>query len=130
MEKFIPYKKMSKKKQKEINQKKRASWNGLNPVTRKSENRKAYNRKKVLKWNDDSFQDLFVFPLSAKKRRRFFSAAFLKPARTTAFLMFLDAQFRLDPRNQISTRRLLTDFCRVFPRLLTRFSGMLYPTFR
>ena len=67
MEKFIPYKKMSKKKQKEINQKKRASWNGLNPVTRKSENRKAYNRKKVLKWNDDSSQDLFIFLLSAKK---------------------------------------------------------------
>lgn len=76
MEKFIPYKKMSKKKQKEINQKKRASWNGLNPVTRKSENRKAYNRKKVLKWNDDSFQDLFIFPLSAKKRRRFLPAGY------------------------------------------------------
>lgn len=76
MEKFIPYKKMSKKKQKEINQKKRASWNGLNPVTRKSQNLKAYNRKKVLKWNDDSFQDLFIFPLSAKKRRRLLSAGF------------------------------------------------------
>lgn len=60
MEKFIPFEKMSKKKQKEINQKKRTSWNGLNPVTRKSKNLKAYNRKKVLKWKDDSFQDLFV----------------------------------------------------------------------
>lgn len=59
MEKFIPYKKMSKKKQREINQRNRTSWNGLNPVTRKSKNPKAYNRKKVLKWNDDSFQDLF-----------------------------------------------------------------------
>ena len=76
MEKFIPYKKMSKKKQKEINQKKRASWNGLNPVTRKSENRKAYNRKKVLKWNDDSFQDLFIFPLSARKRQGFLPAGY------------------------------------------------------
>ena len=33
VEKFIPYKKMSKKKQREINLKKRTSWNGLNPVT-------------------------------------------------------------------------------------------------
>lgn len=66
MEKFIPFEKMSKKKQKEINQKKRTSWNGLNPVTRKSKNLKAYNRKRVLKWNDDSFQDLFDFGCADK----------------------------------------------------------------
>lgn len=66
MEKFIPFEKMSKKKQKEINQKKRTSWNGLNPVTKKSKNLKAYNRKRVLKWNDDSFQDLFDFGCAEK----------------------------------------------------------------
>lgn len=63
MEKFIPYEKMSKKKKKEINQKKRNTWNGLNPITRKSKNLKIYNRKKVLKWNDDTFQDLYFFIL-------------------------------------------------------------------
>lgn len=62
MEKFIPYEKMSKKRRKEFNQKKRNTWNGFNPITRKSKNSKIYNRKKVLKWNDDTFQD-FCFSL-------------------------------------------------------------------
>lgn len=61
MEKFIPYEKMSKKKKKEINQKKRSTWNGLNPITRKSKNLKIYNRKKVLKWNDETFQDIYFY---------------------------------------------------------------------
>lgn len=47
MEKFIPYEKLSKKKKRELNLKRRGSWNGLNPVTRKPANPKAYNRKKV-----------------------------------------------------------------------------------
>ncbi len=47
MEKFIPYEKLSKKKKKELDAKRRGSWNGLNPVTRKPANLKAYNRKKV-----------------------------------------------------------------------------------
>ncbi len=45
MEKFIPYEKLSKKKQKELDSMKRGSWNGFNPVTRKPNNPKAYNRK-------------------------------------------------------------------------------------
>ena len=46
MEKFIPFEKLSKKKQRELNNLKRSGWGNLNPVTRKTENKKAYNRKK------------------------------------------------------------------------------------
>lgn len=58
MEKFVPYAKLSKKKQREIDRAKRGSWNGVNPVTRKEKNQKLYDRKKALKWEryDDPFQ--------------------------------------------------------------------------
>ena len=46
MTKFISYEKLSKKKKKEMDAKKRNTWNGLNPVTRKQENSRAYNRNK------------------------------------------------------------------------------------
>ncbi|MBR0113308.1 MAG: hypothetical protein IJM02_06135 [Clostridia bacterium] len=46
MEKFIPYKKLSKKKKKEVDRQKRTQW-AINPVTRKPANPKAYNRKKT-----------------------------------------------------------------------------------
>ena len=54
MERFIPLEKRSKKKQREQAAKKRGSWGGLNPVTRKPENPKAYNRKKARNWREDS----------------------------------------------------------------------------
>ena len=54
MEKFIPYEKLSKKKQREIAVMRRGNWGGLNPVARKPENPKAYNRKKARKWSDES----------------------------------------------------------------------------
>ncbi len=47
MEKFIAYEKPSKKKQRELNAKRRSSWGGVNPVTRKPANPKAYNRVKA-----------------------------------------------------------------------------------
>jgi len=53
MEKFIPYEKLSKKKQKELNAKKRGSWYGIDPVTRKSESPRAYNRRKAQEWRKD-----------------------------------------------------------------------------
>ena len=56
MNQFIPYKKLSKKKKREIDSAKRGSWNGVNPVTRKVKNLKIYNRKRALKWTDSSFQ--------------------------------------------------------------------------
>ena len=54
MERFIPYEKLSKKKQRELNAQKRGSWGGLNPVTRKPENPRSYNRRKARKWSDDA----------------------------------------------------------------------------
>ena len=52
MEKFVPYEKLSKKARREADALRRGSWNGLNPVTRKSPNPKAYNRQKARKWDD------------------------------------------------------------------------------
>lgn len=45
MEKFVSYEKMSKKERRKIDSAKRRDWNGLNPVTRVSENTKKYSRK-------------------------------------------------------------------------------------
>ena len=49
MEKFVPYEKLSKKKKKEQNDKKRVVW-CLNPVTRKPKNPKAYDRNSEKKY--------------------------------------------------------------------------------
>lgn len=54
MEKFIPYEKLQKKKKRELDKKRRADWGEINPVTRRPQNPKAYNRKKARKWSDDS----------------------------------------------------------------------------
>lgn len=63
MEKFVPFEKLSKKKKKELNAKKRGSWHGVNPATRRSENPKAYKRKKIVRWSEDSSDGfLFCFP--------------------------------------------------------------------
>ena len=50
MEKFIPYEKLSKKEKRKLDQAKRQTWGNLNPVTRKPENSKAYNRNKARNW--------------------------------------------------------------------------------
>ena len=65
MKKFIPYAKLSKKKKRELDAKRRGTW-AINPVTRKPANPRAYNRNKAQRWRkDDSvsvpcYQDLFV----------------------------------------------------------------------
>ena len=46
------YEKLSKKKKRELYAGKRTIW-VIIPVTRKSENPKAYNRKKTQKWTND-----------------------------------------------------------------------------
>lgn len=61
MEKFVPYEKLSKKKQRELDLKSRRDWNGVIPVTRKSENKKAYNRKRH-STEKTSIPCLFIFP--------------------------------------------------------------------
>lgn len=53
MEKFIPYEKLSKKEQQKINQAARSTWGSTNPVTRKPESSKAYNRKKMQNWKKE-----------------------------------------------------------------------------
>ena len=47
MERFIPYEKLSKKEKRKLDQARRQTWGGLNPVTRKPENSSAYQRHKV-----------------------------------------------------------------------------------
>jgi hypothetical protein len=54
MERFIPFEKLSKKKQRQLNAQKRGSWGAISPVTRRPENPKAYNRKKARRWKEDS----------------------------------------------------------------------------
>ncbi len=61
MEKFVPFEKLSKKKQRELNARKRGSWNGVRPVSRKIENAKAYDRRKARKWGEDSHDRVFCF---------------------------------------------------------------------
>ena len=60
MEKFIPYEKLSKKKKRELDAGRRTVW-AISPVTRKSENPKAYNRRKAQKRMDDPGSVLSVF---------------------------------------------------------------------
>ena len=50
---MIPYEKLSKKEKRKLDAAKRNTWGSLNPVTRKSENPKAYDRRKARKWIDD-----------------------------------------------------------------------------
>ena len=65
MEKFVPYQKLSKKKKRELDKARRGSWYGINPVTRKPENSRAYNRKKTRTWSDDSWTVSFFYEHSA-----------------------------------------------------------------
>lgn len=59
MNTFIPFDKMSKKQKKELAKTYRGSWGALNPVTRKPENPKAYNRKKIRR--EDEYSNATVF---------------------------------------------------------------------
>ena len=62
MEKFIPYAKLSKKKKRELDTRKRGSWGALNPVTRKSPDPRAYNRRKARKQDFDETDSVpFIF---------------------------------------------------------------------
>ena len=62
MEKFIPYEKLSKKEKRKIDQAKRHTWGELNPVTRKPENSKAYNRRRAQAWKKElpSLRSLYL----------------------------------------------------------------------
>ena len=61
MDKFIPYEKLSKKEQRKRNAQRRGGWQGLSPVTRRSENPRAYNRRKAQSWKRDPGSVPFLF---------------------------------------------------------------------
>lgn len=54
MERYIPFEKLSKRKQRELSAKRRGSWGGISPVTRRPKNPRAYDRKKTPRWDDSS----------------------------------------------------------------------------
>lgn len=60
MNRNIPFEKLSKKKQRELNAKRRTTWGELSPVTRKPENSKAYNRAKARSWNASATEPFFI----------------------------------------------------------------------
>ena len=49
MDKYVPFGKLSKKKKRELNAKRRGTWGDISPVTRRPKNPKAYDRKKARK---------------------------------------------------------------------------------
>ena len=53
MEKFISYEKLSKKEKRKMDLAKRQTWGASNPVTRKPQNSKAYNRKRAQAWKKE-----------------------------------------------------------------------------
>ena len=63
--KFIPLKKQSKQKQREYHLSHRKDWGGLNPVTRKPPNPKAYNRKKSAHGHNEPYADFILYQTSS-----------------------------------------------------------------
>lgn len=47
MSHYVPLEKRSKKEQKAFHAAQRGSWNGVNPVSRKAESKKVYNRSRM-----------------------------------------------------------------------------------
>ena len=58
MEKFIPYEKLSKKEKRRLDNRRRNTWGEVNPVTRKPENSKAYNRSKARNWKREQHEPI------------------------------------------------------------------------
>jgi hypothetical protein len=71
MEKFIPYEKLSKKEKRKLDQAKRQTWGNLNPVTRKPENSKAYNRKKTQDWKKELSNPAFILSIHKIHKQAF-----------------------------------------------------------
>ncbi len=53
MEKYIPYGKRSKKEKRKLDAARRGDWGSLNPVTRKPQTSKAYDRRKAQSWKKE-----------------------------------------------------------------------------
>jgi hypothetical protein len=53
MNHFVPYEKLSKKERKKQDAARRNSWGSVNPVTRRPDNSRAYNRRKAQGWKKE-----------------------------------------------------------------------------
>ena len=71
MEKFIPYEKLSKKEKRKLDLAKRQTWGDLNPVTRKPENSKAYNRNKARNWKREYHETSSGYFLAGNIKKHF-----------------------------------------------------------
>lgn len=60
MERFIPEEKMSKKARRALYSVRRKNWGTLNPVTKKEESKKIYNRKRMRK-EENPYVSVFDF---------------------------------------------------------------------
>ena len=58
MKKYIPYEKLGKRQRRDRDRVARRDWGPMSPVTRKSENPKAYDRAKVRR-DEESRPDFF-----------------------------------------------------------------------
>ena len=60
--KIHSYEKISKKEKRKIDQSKRQIWGELNPIARKPENSKAYNRRRAQAWKKElpSLRSLYL----------------------------------------------------------------------
>jgi len=63
MKKFIPREKLSKRVRRELDALSRQTWNGVNPVTKIIENKKAYKRTKIRNWTEECHSGSFLFVL-------------------------------------------------------------------
>ena len=83
MKKYIPYEKLSKKKQRELDRKQRLTWGSLSPVTRNTANPKAYNRQKARKWDRDDYPPV---PFSLHTESRLYVYRCIRKADDTFFV--------------------------------------------
>jgi len=66
---YVPIEKRSKREQREHHSARRGSWNGINPVTKKPLNPKAYNRKKSGQRSlDEPLPDFLLVQVGSKSR--------------------------------------------------------------
>ena len=73
---YVSYKKLSKKKRREIDQGKRATWGSVSPVTKKVKSAKVYNRKKIQQRQRES-PPLDFLVVGFSKRSNFVTALFV-----------------------------------------------------
>ena len=75
MERYVEYRKLSKKQKRLIDGKRRGGWGELNPVTRKVESKKLYNRKRTGRRFDIDTAGSFYIYASPDKRSASLSRA-------------------------------------------------------